>query len=272
MALNVTVADVTIDDIRTVASPPLAQWDRGQILQITGIELPTAYKVEFCNKGDSVTVPMIGNADGVEIPNALLETGKPILAYVVLYEGDNDRETEYWITINVSARPEPKDEVPDPGQQSEVDQLIDALNDAVENAEASAEESATSAEESQSHAQGSEAWAVGQRGGVDVEDTDETYQNNAKYYAGEADRISRDNATLAKSWAVGGTGTRPGEDTNNAKHYAELAAQGAEESGYAWFDVDDSDGCMYVYISDNLSEDVSFAVNEAAGILEVTYN
>lgn len=79
-------------------------------------------------------------------------------------------------------------------------------------------------------------------------------------------------ATLAQSYAVGGTGTRPGEDNDNAKHYSELSAQGAEESGYAWFDVDDSDGCMYVYISDNLSEDVSFAVDETSGVLEVTYN
>ena len=28
-----------------------------------------------------------------------------------------------------------------------------------------------------------EAWAVGQRGGVDVGSSDETYHNNAKYYA-----------------------------------------------------------------------------------------
>ena len=31
--------------------------------------------------------------------------------------------------------------------------------------------------------EGAEAWAVGQRGGVDVESTDPTYHNNAKYYA-----------------------------------------------------------------------------------------
>ena len=79
-------------------------------------------------------------------------------------------------------------------------------------------------------------------------------------------------ATLAQSYAVGGTGTRPGEDNDNAKHYSELAAQGAEESGYAWFDVNDEDGHMYIYISDNLSEDVSFAVDETSGVLEVTYN
>lgn len=32
-------------------------------------------------------------------------------------------------------------------------------------------------------------------------------------------------ATLSESWAVGGTGTREGEDTNNAKYYAEQAQQ-----------------------------------------------
>lgn len=31
-------------------------------------------------------------------------------------------------------------------------------------------------------------------------------------------------ATLARSWAEGGTGARAGEDTNNAKHWAEVAA------------------------------------------------
>lgn len=43
--------------------------------------------------------------------------------------------------------------------------------------EAAAEESAAD----------SEAWAVGQRDGVDVPTTDETYHNNAKYWAGQAE-------------------------------------------------------------------------------------
>ena len=34
-----------------------------------------------------------------------------------------------------------------------------------------------------------EAWAVGQRGGVDVSSTDQTYHNNAKYYAEQAQAI-----------------------------------------------------------------------------------
>ena len=64
-----------------------------------------------------------------------------------------------------------------------------------------------------------EAWAVGERGGVPVTPTDQTYHNNSKYYAGKA-------GENAEAWAVG---TRNGVDVssadpayhNNAKYYAE---------------------------------------------------
>ena len=57
---------------------------------------------------------------------------------------------------------------------------------------------------------------------------------------------------------------------NNAKYYAEVAQQGAEEAGYVWFDIDDQTGEMMVTITDNLAEDVTFAINENIGELEVT--
>lgn len=41
---------------------------------------------------------------------------------------------------------------------------------------------------------------------------------------------AKDSATLAESWAIGGTGTRSGEDTNNARYYAQQAALSA--NGY----------------------------------------
>ena len=50
--------------------------------------------------------------------------------------------------------------------------------------------------------EGAEAWAVGQRGGVDVESTDETYHNNAKYYAEQAQDIAESigiDATLTQT-------------------------------------------------------------------------
>ena len=57
---------------------------------------------------------------------------------------------------------------------------------AAENAKTSAESSAsiaeTSAQNAAQDAEDAEAWAVGQRNGVDVPSTDPAYQNNAKYY------------------------------------------------------------------------------------------
>lgn len=54
-------------------------------------------------------------------------------------------------------------------------------------------------------------------GGTNSRDGENT--NNSKYYSGQ----SSDSATNAKSWAIGGTNTRNGEDSNNAKYYAEQA-------------------------------------------------
>lgn len=47
---------------------------------------------------------------------------------------------------------------------------------------------------------------------------------NAQQAAEAAGTDAEESATLSKSWAVGGTGTRPGEDTNNAEYWAGQAA------------------------------------------------
>ncbi len=104
-----------------------------------------------------------------------------------------------------------------------------------ENAKASEEAAAKSEAKADSHALESEGFAVGEQDGEPVTPGSPYYQNNAKYYAG-------------------------------------VAQQGAEEAGYVWFDVNDQDGEMYVTITPNLDEDVTFKVDEATGILEVTIN
>lgn len=293
---------VAFGAVRKITGPALQwQYNEKQFLVINGLDLPDFYEVDFCNKGDTETITMTNTENGIEIPDQYLLDGRPLIAYIVVVDGESVN-TIGEITFPVNKRAERTDMSPEPAEQQQIDALIDTLNTAVGNAEASAEES-------EGHALDAEAWAVGERGGEPVEDGDETYQNNAKYYAEEADRISGENATLAESWAVGGTGkrqgedtdnskyyaeeserigqekatlaeswavggtgTRPGEDNDNAKHWAELAAQHADESGYAWFDVNDEDGHMYIYISDNLSEDVDFAINEETGHLMITYN
>jgi hypothetical protein len=63
---------------------------------------------------------------------------------------------------------------------------------------------------------------------VENSEIESTYEFNVlnetlkKYEADYKDVI-----TASKSWAVGGTGTRSGEDENNAKYYAELALKNA---------------------------------------------
>lgn len=79
-------------------------------------------------------------------------------------------------------------------------------------------------------------------------------------------------AILAESWAKGGTDTRTGEDTNNAKFYAELAQQSANAAGYVFFDVNDETGMLEVTSTTHLLDDVTFSIDENTGLLEVIVN
>lgn len=47
-------------------------------------------------------------------------------------------------------------------------------------------------------------------------------ENNSKYWAEISRLFSEASENLSKTWAVGGTGTRPYEDTDNAKYYASI--------------------------------------------------
>lgn len=77
-----------------------------------------------------------------------------------------------------------------------------------------------------------EAWAVGQRGGVDVDENDQTYHNNSKYYAeqcvnAEAAAIAAAAAQAAAELAQGKAETAQGK-AEDAQDAAENAAEGTE--------------------------------------------
>ena len=116
-----------------------------------------------------------------------------------------------------------------------------------DNAKGSEEAAATSESNS-------EAWAVGQRNGTDVQDTDPTYHNNSKYYAGRAassETAAGNSATSAASskedaeaWAVGQRNGQnvPSTDPtyeNNAEYWARIAEQAAAHGGHTIKDGDD---------------------------------
>lgn len=169
-ALNVITA--AFGGMREVTTARLWQWDYGQVLKITGLNLPTAFEVHFSNskeRGTSKT--QIGQDSQVTIPDEYLTSGAYVYAFIYLHEGETDGETEYRITIPVKERPQPTDVEPTPQEQSEITQAIAALNSAVEqtsadvtSADASARaaaQSETNAEESASAAQRSAEAAAG---------------------------------------------------------------------------------------------------------------
>lgn len=116
----------------------LYQYDYGMILKLISNDLPLAFEVHFGQQlfGDSVTV--IGTADGVAIPDSFFLSAGIFYAWLYLHTGENDGQTVYTVKFSVRKRARPTHETPTPVQQSEIEQVMAALNAAVEAASASA--------------------------------------------------------------------------------------------------------------------------------------
>jgi len=169
MALNVTTAVFGENCNTATASPSLAQWDTEQVLQISGIDLPDSYKVEFSTVYTRNAIPVIGDASGVTIPNVLLQRSAPITAYVVLYGENGGRNREYWITIHITPGQPPETITPDPEQEDVIDQAIAALNNGVARTEAAAGEAEAASQAVQDMGVEAETLAAGSA--VSVEKT-----------------------------------------------------------------------------------------------------
>lgn len=148
-------------DSRYASTLGVWQYDYGQILRIQGENLPKVVEVHFSLNevgGDSIT--KIGvTTDGiteVQVPDELLENGGArfkynIYAFVYTEDGASGN-TEYRVRIPVQVRPKPSDHVtPDNTDIDPFGDVVKAVNNAAERAEASeqkAKEHAASASES----------------------------------------------------------------------------------------------------------------------------
>lgn len=116
----------------------LFQYDRGQRLLITGCELPQSYQVHFSNSELGKSKPMAGDSTGVDIPDEFLQSGQDI--HVWVYAATEEHaETQYHGIIHITPRAEPTDIEPTPEQASAIDQIVGALNTALEEVEDLAE-------------------------------------------------------------------------------------------------------------------------------------
>lgn len=116
---NITVVDFSDGKAnKTVTNAPY-QWSYGQILRITGLELPDGIEIHFSlseKVGIAYRVPG-ANKDGateVKIPQFIFENEgtrrESYKGYVFIYPSDPDSgETTHKIILNIKTRPKPED-------------------------------------------------------------------------------------------------------------------------------------------------------------------
>lgn len=107
----------------------------GQVLQFDGLDLPSAYRVNFSNSESGSSTTQIGTSDGVEIPDVFFTTGKNIYAWVMLSTDDDDTEIEYDVEIPIIRAAEPEDSTATTEQVTIINQAINALADALDDFE-----------------------------------------------------------------------------------------------------------------------------------------
>ena len=122
---------IAFKDTTEITARALYQYDYGQILKFVDIDLPYTYEVHFSNFMNNSSITNIGNADGVAIPDALLQTGLPIYVWVYLHTGLNDGETEYKVIIPINKRAQPSNDEPSQVQQDIITQTLAALSSAM---------------------------------------------------------------------------------------------------------------------------------------------
>ena len=132
---NVITVNLNYGCCRTeqyITDQKLYQYDYGQILKLTGIELPAVYEVHFSNGERGTSTTGIGTADGVEIPDQYLLNAGKLYVWLYTHTGTDDGETELGFWIPIIPRAQPTHEEPTPIQQTEIERLIALCEEIVE--------------------------------------------------------------------------------------------------------------------------------------------
>lgn len=107
------------------------QWETGQVLQFSGIDLPATYRVNISNSYHGTSKTQIGTSDGVSIPDVYFATGKYIYVWVVTTYDDDNAEIEYSVTIPIIKTSRPEEYDPDEETETIINQAISALSTAL---------------------------------------------------------------------------------------------------------------------------------------------
>lgn len=125
------ITNVEFGNLTMVETEPHYQYDYGQKLKFTDLNLPSSYEVHFANDATTgIAYTQIGDTNGVEIPNGLFQTGKPIFAFIYLHKSSDDGKTVYVVKIPVRSRAKPTTyAVPTIEEQSVIAQAIATIQE-----------------------------------------------------------------------------------------------------------------------------------------------
>ena len=237
---------------RYTVTAPIVKEDYGLYLKIEGLELPSTYEVDFSNsEHNGTSVTMIGNSDGVLIPHQFIDTGKDIFAFLYHVGADYGR-TVYKFRIPNKVRPDRTDIEPTPEEQSTIDQLISALNTAVEQTGQDVESASQSAQSASDDADRAES----------ARDDAQTYANNAQTSASQASASATASANSASASAQSASQAQANTEAastfaSNAYQDAERAEQAANNAGF--MDVDIVNGRLIYTRTDAVDADFSLS-------------
>jgi len=107
-------------------------YNNGIIFKPTDIELPASYQVHWADSPQaSSTLETIGTAEGAPIPDDLWNRSRVIYGWIYLHPTEDSGITAYEVRIYKNVRAGlPDGTEPTPAEQSTIDQLISALNEA----------------------------------------------------------------------------------------------------------------------------------------------
>lgn len=164
--------EIEIDD-------ELWQYDYGQKIQITGLDLPEIFEVHFSWKdletAKVVTGSTVDGMSTVDIPNAALQQKRMITAYIYISDREEGK-TINTIYMLVSSRKAP--------EGFETPEDINLFHHTLAAVAEYQKQAAEARDEAEEKALEAEAWAHGR------EDYQEQKEDNAKYYAGEAQKAA----------------------------------------------------------------------------------
>lgn len=129
--MNDNVINATFDHNTEITTKPSTQWNRGQVLKISGIyNLPAAFEVEVSNDRERGAKRYLGHDYEFVIPDEYFESGKMIYIWIMKRVEPSDITSKYLVKIPLRTRQKPLDYDSTSEQRDIVAEAIVALQDA----------------------------------------------------------------------------------------------------------------------------------------------